>query len=57
VEAEIVGGLSAKLEYLYVDLGKFNCGFSCTNTGVDDVKFKTHLFRVGLNYRFLFQQR
>ena len=52
VEAGIVGGLSAKLEYLYVDLGKFNCGFSCTNTGVDDVKFKTHLVRVGLNYRF-----
>ena len=52
VEAGIVGGLSAKLEYLYVDLGKFNCGFSCTATGVDDVKFKTHLVRVGLNYRF-----
>ena len=52
VEAGILGGLSAKLEYLYVDLGKFNCGFSCTNTGVDDVKFKTHLVRVGLNYRF-----
>jgi outer membrane immunogenic protein len=52
VEAGIVGGLSAKLEYLYVDLGKFNCGLSCTATGVDDVKFKTHLVRVGLNYRF-----
>ena len=52
VEAGIVGGLSAKLEYLYVDLGEFNCGSSCTNTGVDNVKFKTHLVRVGLNYRF-----
>lgn len=40
LKAGIVGGLSAKLEYLYVDLGNFNCGFSCTNTGVDDVKFK-----------------
>src|SRR5688572_5354134 len=52
VEAGIVGGLSAKLEYLFVDLGKSNCGFSCTNTGVDEVRFKAHLFRVGLNYRF-----
>ena len=25
-EAEIVSGLSAKLEYLYVDCGTFNCG-------------------------------
>jgi outer membrane immunogenic protein len=52
LETGIVGGLSAKMEYLYVDLGKFNCGFSCTATGVDDVKFNAHMFRIGLNYRF-----
>ena len=52
LEAGIFRGLSAKVEYLYLDLGKFNCGFSCTSTGVDDVKFNAHLFRVGLNYRF-----
>ena len=52
LEVGIVRGLSAKLEYLYLDLGKFNCGFSCTSTGVDDVKFNAHLLRVGLNYRF-----
>ncbi|HEX6436290.1 MAG TPA: outer membrane beta-barrel protein [Candidatus Binatia bacterium] len=52
LEAGIVRGLSAKMEYLYVDLGKFNCGFSCTATGVDDVKFNAHIVRIGLNYRF-----
>lgn len=52
LEVGIFRGLSAKLEYLYLDLGKFNCGFSCTSTGVDDVKFNAHLFRAGLNYRF-----
>ena len=52
LEAGIFRGLSAKVEYLYLDLGKFNCGFSCTSTGVDDVKFNAHLLRVGLNYRF-----
>ena len=52
VEAGIVGGLSAKLEYLYVDFGTFNCGFACTDTLVDEVKFNAHMVRVGLNYRF-----
>ena len=52
LEAGIVGGLSAKLEYLYVDFGTFNCGFACTDTLVDKVKFNAHMFRVGLNYRF-----
>jgi len=52
LEAGIVRGLSGKMEYLYVDLGKFNCGFSCTATGVDDIKFNAHIVRIGLNYRF-----
>jgi outer membrane immunogenic protein len=52
LEAGIVGGLSAKLEYLYIDFGTFNCGFACTDTLVDKVKFNAHMFRVGLNYRF-----
>jgi len=52
LEVGIVRGLSAKLEYLYLDLGKFNCGSSCTATLDDEVKFNAHLFRVGLNYRF-----
>jgi outer membrane immunogenic protein len=47
--------LSAKVEYLYVDLGSFNCPVtSClspagTATSVD---FTTSIVRGGLNYRF-----
>ncbi len=45
------GGWSGKLEYLYADLGKFTCG--AVTCGVDtEVKYKTNLFRVGVNYRF-----
>jgi outer membrane immunogenic protein len=53
VEAGIVGGLSAKMEYLYVDLGKFNCGLACGNgANPDNVSFGTHLVRGGVNFRF-----
>jgi opacity protein-like surface antigen len=51
VEYAFLGSWSAKLEYLYVDLGKWSC--SATTCGVaSDVTFKTSLVRVGLNYRF-----
>ncbi len=42
---------SVKVEYLYADLGSFDCGVSCGAT-TDDVSFKTNLVRVGVNYRF-----
>lgn len=42
---------SVKLEYLYVDLGSFDCGISCGATP-DNVSFKANLVRAGLNYRF-----
>lgn len=42
---------SAKLEYLYSDLGTASC--SASTCGVDtDVTYKTNLVRAGLNYRF-----
>ncbi|MGC1356159.1 MAG: outer membrane protein [Xanthobacteraceae bacterium] len=40
-----------KAEYLYVDLGKFNCGVGC-GAPVDNVSFSTNLIRGGFNYRF-----
>lgn len=43
--------MSWKTEYLYVDLGKFDCGSACTNPGTD-VKFNSHIVRTGLNVRF-----
>ena len=51
VEAAVVGKWTAKLEYLYVDLGSVGCGAgSCSMpTNVD---FRTHVVRAGLNFRF-----
>ncbi|MEI9805540.1 MAG: outer membrane protein [Pseudolabrys sp.] len=44
-------GWSGKIEYLYVDLGKATCDAAVC--GVDtDVKFKTSIVRLGVNYRF-----
>jgi outer membrane immunogenic protein len=40
-----------KAEYLYVDLGKFNCGVGC-GVPIDNVSFSTNLVRGGFNYRF-----
>ncbi len=42
---------SAKLEYLYVDLGKFDCGTSCGAT-VNNVSFNANIVRAGINYLF-----
>jgi outer membrane immunogenic protein len=51
VEYAFLGSWSAKLEYLYADLGKATC--SASSCGSDlEVKFKTNLVRVGVNYRF-----
>ncbi|MDO8877920.1 MAG: porin family protein [Pseudolabrys sp.] len=51
LEYALLGAWSVKAEYLYVDLGKATCG--AATCGVDtDVKFNTHLAKLGLNYRF-----
>jgi len=42
-----MGNWSAKLEYLYVDLGSFNAAVVPTN-----VSFKENIVRAGLNYKF-----
>jgi outer membrane immunogenic protein len=46
VEAQIAGPWSAKVEYLYVDLGD---GGSIAGSRPD---FTTNIVRAGLNYRF-----
>jgi outer membrane immunogenic protein len=46
VEAAIAGPWTAKLEYLYVDLGRGG-GIAGADAG-----FKTNIVRAGLNYRF-----
>ena len=50
IEANIVGPWSAKLEYLYADLGKTDCA-ACV-VGGTDVSFHANIVRAGLNYRF-----
>ena len=53
LEFVIAGNWTAKAEYLYVDLGKFNCGLACGNgINPDNVSFSSHLVRGGVNFRF-----
>jgi outer membrane immunogenic protein len=51
VEFALAGGWTAKAEYLYVDLGNFNCGAACGVAGTE-VKFNENIVRGGINYRF-----
>jgi outer membrane immunogenic protein len=51
IEYAFMGPWSAKIEYLYVDLGKATCG--AATCGLDtDVKFNAHIGKIGVNYRF-----
>ncbi len=51
LEYAFLGNWSAKLEYLYADLGKATCGAG--TCGIDtNVDFKANIVRLGVNYRF-----
>jgi outer membrane immunogenic protein len=51
VEYAFLGAWSAKVEYNYVNLGSVTC--SAATCGLDtDVKFRTHIVKLGVNYRF-----
>jgi outer membrane immunogenic protein len=53
LEAALAPNWTAKVEYLYVDLGNFNCGLNCgAGLVTDNVSFKTNLLRAGVNYKF-----
>jgi outer membrane immunogenic protein len=49
LEYAFLGNWTAKLEYLYVDLGSFDAG---TAPVVNTVSFKENILRAGLNYKF-----
>ena len=51
VEYAIWSNWSVKGEYLYVDLGKFDCGIAC-GAATDNVSLKANVVRAGINYRF-----
>lgn len=52
LEYAFLGAWSAKLEYLYVDLGSAECDAAPCGGATIDGSFKTSLMRVGVNYRF-----
>jgi len=49
LEHAFMGNWTAKLEYLYVDLGSFNAGIAPV---VNNVSFKESIVRAGINYKF-----
>lgn len=52
-EYAFMGPWSAKIEYLYVDLGKGKCDAgTCGGTDNYEASFKANIVRAGLNYRF-----
>ena len=51
LEYAFLGPWSAKLEYLYADLGTATCGASICGLETD-IKPKLNIVRAGLNYRF-----
>jgi outer membrane immunogenic protein len=51
VEYALWTNWSVKAEYLYVDLGSFDCGIAC-GAATDSVSFKANIARAGVNYRF-----
>jgi len=52
VEYAVLTNWTAKLEYLYADLGTSNCGTCGPASAPVDVTFKESIVRAGLNYRF-----
>jgi len=50
-EYALPGNWSVKAEYLYADLGRFNCT-GCSFTPPDNVSLQQNIFRAGVNYHF-----
>jgi outer membrane immunogenic protein len=52
LEFAITNNWTAKAEYLHVDLGNMNCGFSCGAVAGNNVSVREDVVRGGVNYRF-----
>jgi outer membrane immunogenic protein len=55
VEYAFLPNLTAKVEYLFVDLPNFNCGVAfCSGTAgaIDTVSLNQNIIRAGINYKF-----
>jgi outer membrane immunogenic protein len=51
LEWAFLANWSAKIEYLYADLGEASCTIAACGAG-SDVSFRTNIVRGGVNYRF-----
>jgi outer membrane immunogenic protein len=51
LEGALTDNLTARIEYLYVDLGSGSCSLVCFGT-TTNVSFKTSLVRAGLDFKF-----
>jgi outer membrane immunogenic protein len=51
LEYAFLGNWTAKVEYLYADLGKSDCGIAC-GVVANNVSLSENIVRVGLNYKF-----
>ncbi|HEX2653225.1 MAG TPA: outer membrane protein [Xanthobacteraceae bacterium] len=54
IEWVLVGNWTAKVEYLYLDMGSFSQTAASVNGAIvtDNVRFKDNIARFGVNYRF-----
>ncbi len=52
LEFALTNNWTAKAEYLHVDLGNLNCGFSCGVAAGNNVSVRSDQVRGGLNFRF-----
>jgi outer membrane immunogenic protein len=52
VEYAFIDNWSAKVEYLYVDLGTVTCDATCSGGNPITATFKSNIVRAGLNYKF-----
>jgi outer membrane immunogenic protein len=52
LELALTNNWTAKAEYLHVDLGNMNCGFSCGVVANNNVSLKSDMVRGGVNFRF-----
>jgi outer membrane immunogenic protein len=51
IEYALWSNWSSKIEYLYADLGSATCSAATCGVAID-VDYKTHMVRLGVNYRF-----
>jgi outer membrane immunogenic protein len=52
LEFALTNNWTAKAEYVHVDLGNLNCGFSCGVAPGNNVSVRSDVVRGGLNFRF-----